>query len=90
MPWSRIEKVFLCCASIFFVLLCIGSIRTESVTNNEMLFVPAGLSYLQRHDGRMDIEEPPLVKLIAAVPAFLLHAKLDYNDTAWNTGSGSV
>ena len=89
MPWSRIEKVFLCCASIFFVLLCIGSIRTESVTNNEMLFVPAGLSYLQRHDGRMDIEEPPLVKLIAAVPAFLLHAKLDYNDTAWNTDPGA-
>jgi hypothetical protein len=89
LPWSRIEKIFVCVASILFLALCIGSMRAQSVTNNEMLFIPAGLSYIQRHDARMDIEEPPLIKLVAALPALLAGAKVDYNDASWNANPGA-
>jgi len=36
----------------------------------------------------MDIEEPPLVKVIAALPALVLHAKADYSDPSWTTKPG--
>src|ERR1700722_2543357 len=66
-PWSRTEKIFVLVASTLFAMLCIGSIRMESVTDNEMIPLPAGLSYLQRFDARMNMEHPPLIKMIAAV-----------------------
>ena len=87
--WSRSEKAFVLLASVLFLALSIGSIRMESLTTNELLFIPAGLSYLQRHDARMDIEEPPLVKVIVAIPALLLHPKIDYNDPTWTANPGA-
>jgi Dolichyl-phosphate-mannose-protein mannosyltransferase len=86
LPWSPIEKVFVLLASALFLVLSIGSMRMESVTTNELLYVPAGLSYLQRLDARMDIEHPPLFKIVAALPVLLLHGKVDYNDPIWTTG----
>jgi hypothetical protein len=82
-------KAFVLAASLLFLILSIGSIRTESITSNEVLFIPAGLSYLERQDARMDIEEPPLVKLIAAIPALVLHARVDYNDSSWTANPGA-
>jgi Dolichyl-phosphate-mannose-protein mannosyltransferase len=90
LPWSRSEKVFVPLALGLFLALSIASIQMESVTNNEVLFIPAGLSYLQRHDGRMDFEEPPLVKVIIALPALLAHPKLDYSDPTWTDKPGAV
>ena len=91
MPVKRpgIEKVFVLGASLLFLTLSILSIPKQSVTDNEALFIPAGLSYLQRRDVRMDIEEPPLVKVIVAIPALLFHPKIDYNDSTWNLVPGS-
>ncbi len=86
LPWSPVEKVFVLLASALLLGLSIGSIRMESVTTNELLYVPAGLSYLQRLDARMDIEHPPLFKIIAALPVLLLHGKVDYNDPIWIAG----
>jgi hypothetical protein len=87
-PWSRIEKVFVLVASALFAVLCIGSIRIESITANEAAHIPAGLSYLQRRDARMNIEHPPLIKVISAIPLLLLHAKADYGDPTWNAHPG--
>jgi hypothetical protein len=89
LPWSSKEKIFVLAASALFLIISIGAIRTESLTANELLFIPAGVSYLQRHDARMDIEEPPLVKVIAAIPALFFHPKVDYNDSAWTANPGS-
>jgi hypothetical protein len=69
-----------------FAVLTIGSMRKESVTTNEVVYVPAGLSYLQRHDARMNIEHPPLFKVIAALPDLFLHGRVDYNDPTWTNG----
>ena len=74
LPWSRGEKIFVLGASMLFLALCIGSIRTEAVTANETVHIPAGLSYLQRFDVRMNIQHPPLIKMLAAFPLLLMHA----------------
>jgi hypothetical protein len=88
LPWSRNEKVFVLVALALFAVLCIGSIRNESITANEVAHIPAGLSYLQRFDARMNIEHPPLIKAIAAMPLLLLHAKADYGDPTWSARPG--
>jgi hypothetical protein len=84
LPWLPLEKAFVLVASIVFAVCSIGSMRNESVTTNEVAHLPAGLSYLQRLDARMNIEHPPLIKVIAALPVVLLHGKADYNDPIWN------
>jgi Dolichyl-phosphate-mannose-protein mannosyltransferase len=89
-PWSRGEKVFVLLASVLFLALCLGSIRTEAVTTNETVHIPAGLSYWQQFDARMNIQHPPLVKLLAALPLLLVHAKADYSDATWNVVSPGV
>jgi len=88
LPWSRNEKVFVLVASALFAALCIGSVRNESITANEVAHIPAGLSYLQRLDARMNIEHPPLIKVIAAMPLLFLHAKVDYSDPTWSARPG--
>jgi Dolichyl-phosphate-mannose-protein mannosyltransferase len=90
LPWSRSEMAFILVASILFLVLSIGSIRMESVTTNEVLYIPAGLSYLERLDARMDIEHPPLIKAIAGLPVLLLHGKADYSDPIWTAGRGGT
>ena len=35
----------------------------------------------------MNIQHPPLIKMLAAVPLLLMHAKPDYSDSAWNVVS---
>lgn len=88
LPWSRIEKAFVLVASMLFAVLCISSIRIESITYNEVAHIPAGVSYLQRLDARMNIEHPPLIKVIAAMPLLFLHAKADYSDSTWSARPG--
>ena len=90
LPWSRGEKVFVLVASALFLALSIGSIRTESVTTNETAHIPAGLSYWQQFEVRMNIQHPPLVKLLAALPLLLVHARPDYSDATWNVVSPGV
>jgi dolichyl-phosphate-mannose-protein mannosyltransferase len=87
--WSRTEKIFVFLALTLLAALSIGSIRTESVTMNEILFIPTGVTYLQRHDARMDIEEPPLVKLLVGAVTLFAHPKIDYNDPVWTRKPGS-
>ena len=86
--WSPVEKIFVLVASLLFAVISIGSIRKESVTTNEVAHLPAGLSYLQRFDARMNIEHPPLIKVIAAMPVLLLHGKADYSDLLWTVDDG--
>ncbi len=45
-----------------------GAARQESVTIDEVAHIGAGVSYLQKLDMRLNIEHPPLAKVLAALP----------------------
>lgn len=66
-------------------LLAAGSlaVRQQSVTVDERAHLPAGVSYWQRLDARMNLEHPPLLKALAALPAAFGGAHADYSDPAW-------
>jgi hypothetical protein len=51
----------------FMASLSGGAARKESVTIDEVAHIGAGVSYLQKLDMRLNIEHPPLAKVLAAI-----------------------
>jgi 4-amino-4-deoxy-L-arabinose transferase-like glycosyltransferase len=55
----------------------------QSPDYDEHTHVAAGISYLERRDGRMNAEHPPLVKLLGGAGALIAGGRGDYNSEAW-------
>ena len=62
-------------AAIGFVLLFLGQglvfIRVNTQTYDEAMHLAAGYSYLARQDFRLEPQNPPLLKMLAALPLYL-------------------
>ncbi len=67
------------------VAQCIMSMRQKSLTEDEYVHIPAGLSYLRTNDFRLNLDEPPLMKLLAAMPllAWRQGLYLPMADSSW-------
>jgi 4-amino-4-deoxy-L-arabinose transferase-like glycosyltransferase len=70
---------------VLFVVALIAyrSAAQQSITIDEIDHIPAGISYFQQHDGRMNPEHPPLMKMLAALPLVAAGARLDYANVEW-------
>ncbi len=68
---------------LFMAILMGGSIRRESATFDEPTHIGAGVSYLQKLDLRMNVEHPPLAKVLAALPLVIHGVRADYSGPAW-------
>jgi 4-amino-4-deoxy-L-arabinose transferase-like glycosyltransferase len=55
----------------------------QSPDYDEHTHVAAGVSYLERRDGRMNVEHPPLVKLLGGAGALIARVSGEYNSEAW-------
>jgi len=67
-----------------FAASAIGSLVRESATFDETAHLPAGYTYLDRWDFRHNPEHPPLAKMWAALPAWLLGlGEPDYESAGW-------
>jgi hypothetical protein len=64
-------------------LLSGGAARQESITIDEVAHIGAGVSYLQKLDMRMNIEHPPLAKVLAALPLVARGVHADYSNLSW-------
>ena len=60
-----------------------GAAYRESVTFDEVSHIAAGLSYVQRLDLRLNMEHPPLSKILAGIPLALRGTKADYSHISW-------
>lgn len=87
-PWTKTERVFVSLVLLFFALLSFGSLRSQTLTVDELVDVPSGLSYWQKRDTRLNIEHPPLLKMMSAIPLLFTHVNVDYSDPSW-CGSGN-
>lgn len=63
--------------------LSIDAMRGNSATYDEGAHLPAGFTHLVLGDHRLNPEQPPLVKLLAAVPVALAGARMRADDVAW-------
>ena len=74
----------------FMALLSGAAARRESVTIDEIAHIGAGVSYLQKLDLRMNVEHPPLAKVLAALPLVLHGIHADYSHVSWTFSSKGV
>ncbi len=75
---------------IFMAVLSGGAAWRESVTIDEVAHIGAGVSYLQKRDMRMNLEHPPLAKILAAIPLVLRGVHADYSHISWTfSGKGA-
>jgi hypothetical protein len=63
--------------------LAVHAMRTSSATFDEGAHLPAGYTHLALGDHRLNPEQPPLVKLLAAAPLLLVGPELRATDVAW-------
>lgn len=70
---------------LLHVVLAVRSLVGENPTVDEVVHLPAGVTYWQTGTFRMYHHNPPLVKLIAALPVVASRAKVDYRETSWTT-----
>src|SRR5215470_13967162 len=82
-PWTKGEKGFVLLTLLLFALLSFGSLRSQTLTVDELVDVPSGLRYWQKRDSRLNVEHPPLLKMISAVPLLFAHVHVDYSDPSW-------
>jgi 4-amino-4-deoxy-L-arabinose transferase-like glycosyltransferase len=93
---SKVKHVPAVAAVLLLVLMGVlagGAARRESITVDEVAHIGAGVSYLQKLDMRMNLEHPPLAKVLAAIPLALRGVHADYSHISWpfsNHGFGGV
>lgn len=83
------QVVVVAVALAFFVFSGVLSARTDTPTPDEFVYVPAGLYHLQTGDLSFDPTNPPLLKMVMALPLTGMDLKLDLdprhrdNRTGW-------
>jgi hypothetical protein len=75
---------------VFMALLSGGAARQESITIDEVAHIGAGVSYLQKLDMRMNIEHPPLAKVLSALPLVFRGVHADYSHLSWTFSGKSL
>jgi hypothetical protein len=81
--WPVWEYCFVLLALLSMVALAIASFRGESPVFDEVAHIPSGLSYWQQHDTRLNVEHPPLLKMIAVIPLLFANIRADYTDSSF-------
>jgi len=69
-----------------FALLCFHGLLWDTPTVDEFAHLPAGWFYLQTGSFALFPQNPPLVKVLSALPLFLVHPALDPAARVQNTG----
>lgn len=70
-----------------WVALAVTSLVGDAPTVDEFVYPPEGLYYLRTGDFRFNPQNPPLIKLLGAIPAVLRRAPLDLSPQ-WHTNAG--
>lgn len=67
--------------------LFVAQARDDSGTTDEVAHIPAGYSYVDKGDYRLNPEHPPLAKALAGIPLLFLNLKGPYDDWSWKTAN---
>jgi hypothetical protein len=59
------------------------SLERKSLTYDELVYIPAGYSYVATGDYRLNREQPPLMKLLAGIGMMPLHPRLPLEHSSW-------
>lgn len=80
------KKIIYSAVIILLLLVAVQTITSmskESATNDELVHIAAGYSYLATGDFRANPEHPPLIKELSAVPLLFLKPAFNASDYYW-------
>ena len=72
---------------VTFAAIAVGSLCVKSMTSDEIVHLPAGLSYWKTGDFRLNPEHPPLLKMVAAFPLLFSSAELPLDHSSWKAAA---
>ena len=87
LTWSHKNIITYILVFIFLAIsasLAIFSSRGDAGIVDEIAHIPAGYSYLDKFDYRLNPEHPPLAKALAAIPLKFLPLNKPYSDWSWD------
>ncbi len=79
----RTQAILVSLAVVLQAGLAVDSLRGNSATFDEGTHLPAGWTHLALGDHRLNPEQPPLVKLLAAAPLAAVQPVVHLDDRAW-------
>lgn len=84
--WTRTRLALAVAALVSLqAMLAVRSLVQENPTVDEVVHLPAGLSYWQTGSFRLYHHNPPLVRQLAALPVLAARPVVDYGDTSWRS-----
>jgi len=81
---NRIIYLFVAVLIFLMFLISILVMRKDSAIVDEVAHIPAGYSYIEKFDMRLNPEHPPLAKAISAIPLTFLKLNKPFNDWSWD------
>ncbi len=89
---NRLTNIIAVGLLVFVFVVCVLSIRNDSLTMDELAHLPAGYSYLTQKDMRLNPEHPPLIKDLSAIPLLFINGSASSplisfpsQDASWQT-----
>ncbi|NTW27064.1 MAG: hypothetical protein HGA36_01945 [Candidatus Moranbacteria bacterium] len=80
-------KLVILAIMTFFITVSVLNAKNDSATFDEVAHIPAGYSYIEKQDMRLNPEHPPLLKDLIGLPLAFLDLKFDTTQKFW-TGEG--
>jgi hypothetical protein len=80
---SRAAGLLLTLALLLHAALALHTMTGNAATFDEGAHLPAGYTHLVLGDHRLNPEQPPLVKLLAAAPLLAVSPEMKEDDVAW-------
>ncbi len=69
-----------------FGFLAVSSMARNSITGDEVTHLPAGYTYVRTGDFRLNMQHPPLIKMLAGLPLLALDLKPVEGSPGWPKG----
>ena len=66
-----------------FLLIAFTAMTHKGITNDELAHIVSGYSYIKTGDYRMNVEHPPLIKLLSGLALLPLHPRLPIDHPSW-------
>lgn len=83
----RKEIIGVLALSVLFIIVTLTGPVQKGVYSDELAHIPAGYSYWETGDFRLNPEHPPLVKLLAGIPLLALQPTLPLEHQSWNASA---
>ena len=76
-------KLIILASLSFMLIVSVLNAKNDSAIFDETAHIPAGYSYLTRHEMRLNPEHPPLIKDLAGLPLIFMNLNFDTSKPFW-------